>query len=120
MAEIRSELIDRVLLDVWNAQVAINEDFLEIEDSAQWALIDSLAKQRIKLSPEEEEYLRVKLDQLWCETFPVAATTLGCEKEELGDALEAYTNPASPEYDAEFDRKIRTRRPDWFGETAHN
>ena len=37
-------------------------------------------------------------------------------EEELAEALEAYTDPASPQYDAEFDKKIRTLRPDWFAD----
>jgi hypothetical protein len=34
---------------------------------------------------------------------------------ELAEALDAYTDPSHPDYDAEFDRRIRTLRPDWFG-----
>ncbi len=33
---------------------------------------------------------------------------------ELAEALEAYTDPNHPEYDEEFDKKIRALRPDWF------
>lgn len=33
---------------------------------------------------------------------------------ELAEALESYTDPSNPEYDPEFDREIRTLRPDWF------
>lgn len=32
----------------------------------------------------------------------------------LGEALDAYTDPTHPEYDPEFDRAIRSLRPDWF------
>ena len=35
-------------------------------------------------------------------------------EQELAQALENYTNPNHPEYDAEFDKKIRSIRPDWF------
>lgn len=38
------------------------------------------------------------------------------DEAELADALERYTNPDDPEYDPEFDAKIRKLRPDWFGE----
>lgn len=33
---------------------------------------------------------------------------------ELAEALDAYTDPTHPEYDPEFDKKIRRLRPDWF------
>lgn len=33
---------------------------------------------------------------------------------ELAEALDAYTDPDHPEYDPEFDKKIRRLRPDWF------
>jgi hypothetical protein len=33
---------------------------------------------------------------------------------ELAEALSHYTDPNDPEYDAEFDKKIRQLRPDWF------
>ena len=36
------------------------------------------------------------------------------EESELAEALAAYTDPTHPEYDPEFDREIRTLRPDWF------
>ena len=32
----------------------------------------------------------------------------------LTAALERYTDPNHPEYDAEFDKEIRRLRPDWF------
>ena len=34
----------------------------------------------------------------------------------LGYALDKYTDPSHPEYDPEFDKKIRALRPDWFVE----
>jgi hypothetical protein len=37
---------------------------------------------------------------------------------ELAVALDAYTDPRSPEYDREFDKQIRALRPDWFSEQA--
>mgnify|MGYP003580000454 CR=1 FL=1 len=36
--------------------------------------------------------------------------------QELAEALDNYTDPTHPEYDAEFDKQIRTLRPDWFTE----
>ena len=36
------------------------------------------------------------------------------EESELAEALEAYTDPTHPEYDPEFDGRIRSLRPDWF------
>jgi len=33
---------------------------------------------------------------------------------ELAESLKAYTDPASPEYDPDFDEEIRELRPDWF------
>lgn len=36
------------------------------------------------------------------------------DKTKLGQALSNYTRKSSPVYDPEFDREIRTLRPDWF------
>ncbi len=33
---------------------------------------------------------------------------------ELAEALDRYTDPNYPEYDAKFDAEIRRIRPDWF------
>jgi hypothetical protein len=38
------------------------------------------------------------------------------KEQELASALERYTDPSNPEYDAEFDKQIRQLRPDWFAE----
>ena len=38
------------------------------------------------------------------------------KENELGEALENYTNPAHPEYDAEFSAEIKKIRPDWIKE----
>lgn len=39
---------------------------------------------------------------------------IGAKEAELAEALEAYTTPGDPQYDPEFDAKIRALRPDWF------
>jgi hypothetical protein len=36
------------------------------------------------------------------------------EEHELAVALDNYTNPKHPEYDAKFTKKIKKLRPDWF------
>jgi hypothetical protein len=36
------------------------------------------------------------------------------DEHELAVSLDNYTDPNHPEYDAEFDAKIRELRPDWF------
>jgi hypothetical protein len=36
------------------------------------------------------------------------------EEHELAEALDHYTDLTHPEYDPEFDAKIRKLRPDWF------
>jgi len=38
------------------------------------------------------------------------------ELSDLGEALESYTDPNSPDYDPEFDKQIRESRPDWFAD----
>lgn len=35
-------------------------------------------------------------------------------EEQLGEALDAYTDPDNPQYDANFTEKIKVMRPDWF------
>ncbi len=52
---------------------------------------------------------------------PILVRLLEAEQEagmdgesELADALEAYTDPAHPEYDPDFEREIRALRPDCF------
>lgn len=40
------------------------------------------------------------------------------EEQTLADALESYTDPASPEYDPKFDQEIRKADPNWFGQAA--
>jgi len=43
------------------------------------------------------------------------AEEVGEDREaELAEALESYTDPTHSEYDPDFDRQIRTLRPDWF------
>ena len=50
------------------------------------------------------------------EDLGAACTELNQPTEaELAEALDAYTDPKNPEYDAAFDREIRRLRPDWFG-----
>jgi len=34
--------------------------------------------------------------------------------DDLGEALKRYTDPNDPEFDPEFNKKIRRLRPDWF------
>ena len=36
------------------------------------------------------------------------------DEHDLAVALDSYTDPQHPDYDPEFDRKIRALRPDWF------
>ncbi len=36
------------------------------------------------------------------------------KEQELAEALDRYTNPMSPEYDADFHAEVRAIRPDWF------
>lgn len=38
------------------------------------------------------------------------------DEAELAVALERYTNPLDPEYDAKFTAELRRIRPDWFEE----
>lgn len=38
------------------------------------------------------------------------------DEADLAVALDHYTNPLDPEYDAEFTAELRRIRPDWFDE----
>ncbi len=38
------------------------------------------------------------------------------DEAELAGALDRYTNPLDPEYDAKFTAELRRIRPDWFDE----
>jgi hypothetical protein len=38
---------------------------------------------------------------------------------EFAEYLDAITDPANPEFDAEFTAWLRAQRPDWFPETVH-
>lgn len=40
------------------------------------------------------------------------------EELELGAALDCYTDPNHPEFDPDFNEKIRKIRPDWFGDNS--
>ena len=42
------------------------------------------------------------------------------EERELAEALEHYTNPDDPQYDAEFTAELRRIRPDWFNDALNN
>ena len=46
------------------------------------------------------------------------AIALETEENDLAESLANYTNPDHPEYDPEFDKQIRTLRPDWFDDTS--
>jgi hypothetical protein len=51
----------------------------------------------------------------WCGDFKRRSEKLSLDElAELGETLDRYTDPNDPEYDAEFDKKIRALRPDWF------
>lgn len=97
---------------------ALGLDYFDTDDGYHWTKdFDTIEKSREFRRKHDLELLVVWVieeDGSIREYSPEGQDRPKSREDELAEALEAYTDPNHPEYDADFHAKIRERQPHWF------
>jgi len=59
-------------------------------------------------------FVNAAIERLQCSSAYLALTPAQREESEMALTLDLTTNPSSPAYDPEFDRRMRKLHPTWF------